>query len=331
MDDGAIDILHAAERVRPAHDLIAAKLAEAAEPIIESDRREEWLAKRREGIGASEAAAVLGIDPWSTPIDLYLRKARGSERDRTPRERWRMQLGHRMQADILSELSAATGLEIRPCDVLYRSRRHAFMLATPDAMAFAGREPVLAEAKLVGDRMEREWEAGIPLYVQAQVAHQAIVLGVARVFVAVLFIDRRAGNPFEWFEYRLGDNVEEWLVEREGEFWRSVLSGEVPALDFEALTKESIARLYPHESEGKVVTLPEEALALDAKIQKAREEEAKARANREHAEARLEALMADAADGLLPGGAGRYSWRTVNRAGYTVEPTSFRQLRRHKK
>ncbi len=36
--------------------------------------REEWLAYRRQGLGGSDAAAVLGISPFRTAVDLYYDK-----------------------------------------------------------------------------------------------------------------------------------------------------------------------------------------------------------------------------------------------------------------
>jgi putative phage-type endonuclease len=36
--------------------------------------REEWLQWRRKGIGGSDAAAILGISPWSTPYKVWLEK-----------------------------------------------------------------------------------------------------------------------------------------------------------------------------------------------------------------------------------------------------------------
>ena len=42
-------------------------------PVISTEGlpREEWLAYRRKGIGGSDAAAVLGISPFRTGVDLY--------------------------------------------------------------------------------------------------------------------------------------------------------------------------------------------------------------------------------------------------------------------
>ena len=39
--------------------------------------RAAWLAQRRNGIGASDIAAVLGISPWKTPLQLYMDKRGG--------------------------------------------------------------------------------------------------------------------------------------------------------------------------------------------------------------------------------------------------------------
>ena len=32
--------------------------------------REEWLNERRTGIGGSDAAAVMGLNPWKSPLDV---------------------------------------------------------------------------------------------------------------------------------------------------------------------------------------------------------------------------------------------------------------------
>ena len=42
--------------------------------IIKYKSREEWLQNRSNGIGASEAGTVLGLNPWETPYQLWRRK-----------------------------------------------------------------------------------------------------------------------------------------------------------------------------------------------------------------------------------------------------------------
>ena len=52
-------------------------------PVISTEGlpREEWLAYRRKGIGGSDAAAVLGISPFRTGVDLYYDKLGQSVED----------------------------------------------------------------------------------------------------------------------------------------------------------------------------------------------------------------------------------------------------------
>ena len=36
--------------------------------------REEFLARRKQGIGGSDIAAVCGLSPWRSPLDVYYDK-----------------------------------------------------------------------------------------------------------------------------------------------------------------------------------------------------------------------------------------------------------------
>lgn len=36
--------------------------------------REDWLRERRTGIGGSDAGAICGLNPYSSPMDVYLDK-----------------------------------------------------------------------------------------------------------------------------------------------------------------------------------------------------------------------------------------------------------------
>jgi predicted phage-related endonuclease len=46
-----------------------------------SDHRESWLKLRRDGTGASEMAAALGVSPYKSERRLYLEKTAGVEDD----------------------------------------------------------------------------------------------------------------------------------------------------------------------------------------------------------------------------------------------------------
>jgi hypothetical protein len=84
--------------------------------------------------------------------------------------------------------------------------------------------------------------------------------------------------------------------------------------------------MYPREN-GEIIALPEEADAWDDVIVSGKADIKINEAQVREAENRMKAALGTATIGTLPGG-GSYRFKNVNRTGYSVEPTSFRQLRR---
>ena len=39
-----------------------------------NEERTAWLNERRKGIGGSDVAAIIGLSPWTTPLDIYEQK-----------------------------------------------------------------------------------------------------------------------------------------------------------------------------------------------------------------------------------------------------------------
>lgn len=311
------------------HDLVSETVGKAAEPLIESQRREEWLEKRRLGIGSSDAAAVVGLDPWRTALDVYADKTGAPPVEYvTERARLKREEGRLLQPLILREFEERTTIRTLPSDVLYRSRAHPFMVTTPDGFGVTDRDVVVVEAKRVGGRMRGGWEADIPEYVKAQVAHHLIVLGLDRAFVPALFEEPVGGAHFRWYEFRLTVEVREFVVSCEADFWQRVQAGEPPPIDGSGRAAEALARMYPVDN-GLIVQLPEAAAEWDRARLDAIAAEKEARARREAAEARLKEAIGEAAWGVLPDGLTRYSWKEVSRKGYSVRATTHRELRRY--
>ena len=69
--------------------------------------REDWLAYRRQGIGGSDAAAVLGISPFRTAVDLYYDKLQ-SEKKRLDAEANRLKAEmDRLKALIVADMGSS--------------------------------------------------------------------------------------------------------------------------------------------------------------------------------------------------------------------------------
>lgn len=182
----------------------------------------EWHALRREGLGASDAPIVAGDAPrsWGDPDDLrrtlYAEKLGHAARPVANRA---MDLGKRLEPVVAAWYAEAQGVRLRDPRSLFIHPDPAlrFMRATPDRL---GRGRVV-ELKVVADSDEwgRPGTAEVPDHYAEQVQHQAEVLDVEVVDIAVLFLTSRR---FERYIVPRDRALVDALLELEGEFMRHV-------------------------------------------------------------------------------------------------------------
>jgi len=89
----------------------------------------EWLAARENGIGASQAAAAIGLDPWQSPIGLWAEKLGLVP---PPAENIAMQIGTELEPLIARLYTEQTGVKVRRANNLRQHSAHPFMLASLD-------------------------------------------------------------------------------------------------------------------------------------------------------------------------------------------------------
>lgn len=204
--------------------------------------RADWLAARRSGIGGSDAAAVLGLSPWRTPLAVYLEKrGEGAESAETEPMRW----GTRLEPLVRQEYADRAGEVVRVPDGLLRHPAHQWMLATIDGVTDSGR---LVEIKTA--RSAEGWgEPGTDQVPQAyliQVQHYLAVTALPVADVAVLI----GGSDYRQYEVPADRELHEMLIEQEAAFWARVQSGEPP----EPVNAADAARLWGRASrEQRVV------------------------------------------------------------------------------
>lgn len=78
---------------------------------ITYNSREDWAKARREGIGASEIAAIMGLSKWATPYEIWERKTQQAETEPevVGDARWR---GHDLEQHVATWWAAETGRTI---------------------------------------------------------------------------------------------------------------------------------------------------------------------------------------------------------------------------
>ena len=87
---------------------------------------EEWLRLRKTGIGGSDAGAICGLNPYSSPMKVYLDK---TEEDITDFDNESMRQGRDLEDYVARRFMEETGLKVRRSNMMYRSKENPFMLA----------------------------------------------------------------------------------------------------------------------------------------------------------------------------------------------------------
>lgn len=158
------------------------------------DRR-PWLAARRLGLGASETAAILGLNSRHTPLGVWQEKTSTAEiTDRSPSIA--AEMGSRNESHVARMVSRDNPEigKIAPTPGLLRHPDHPWMLATLDRVLVARRVSPLVALSLLEVKTTSRWnykahwlEGWPPTSVLVQVQQQLAVTGLPYAWVVCWF------------------------------------------------------------------------------------------------------------------------------------------------
>ena len=291
--------------------------------------REKWLEERRKGIGGSDAAAIMGLNPYKSPLAVYLDKTGETPTDNAQSEPayW----GTVLEAPIAKRFAELhPEYKVRRNNHMMFSREYPFMLADIDReIRTEDGDRIGLEIKTVGTRSARYWEnEEVPPYYICQLQHYACVTGFKRFIIVALI----GGQTLVEREIPRDDDIISNLVHQEQEFWQHVVERNPVDWDGSANSWDILRSLYPKAEANKLIQLPancanalenlrnmNEAIAAGKEVIKREEQQRDAVAQS------LAAALGDAEKGVL----GNYeiSYKTVNRAAYTVKACSYRTIR----
>ncbi len=120
--------------------------------------REDWLTYRRQGIGGSDAASVLGISPFRTGVDLYYDKLGLPIED--GEENWvAMEVGTRLEELVARIFAKKTGLKIFQKKFMFQHPDHPWMLADLDYLVeLPDGSTAILECKTTNYNAAFKWE-----------------------------------------------------------------------------------------------------------------------------------------------------------------------------
>lgn len=297
-------------------------------PAVLASTRDRWLAARREILGASEVAAVLGEDPRRGPFAVWAEKVGQIESHETQWMRW----GRRVEGAIADGYTDETG---RPAVDLgaHEIQRHPdipFLGATLDRMTSgSAAHPAPAEGdgplecKAVGVMKAREWRESPPDVYQIQLQIQMSCTSKSWGSLVALI----GGLQLEWHDMPRNDAFLAAILPELEAFWMKVQRREPPEADGKPGTTAAIKALWP-TAEDKTIALDQEAMEIVAAWERAEGQKKAAGDEAEALENELRVRMGDASFAWLLDGS-QLTLKTTGNRGYTraVKPYSYRTLR----
>ena len=169
---------------------------------------QEWKDFRRNKIGASDAAGILGISPFKTPYQVWEEKIFGLD----DLENWAMRHGHLMEPLAREEFENMTGLAMMPKVAIHKERE--WQMASLDGVSFE--EDVFVEIKCPKSKEVHQMacDGKLPDHYMAQMQHQMVVLGIDMGFYFSF-----NGTEGALVEVKRDKSFGEMLTEKESVFY----------------------------------------------------------------------------------------------------------------
>lgn len=187
--------------------------------------RQEWLAERRKGIGGSDVAAILGVSPWATPLNVWLDKTgRAIEKPETEA----MRIGTELEDFVARRYTQETGRTVQR----FKKMLHKGVLlgnldrlVVMDGQKIASHQgEIRTDTLLECKTASVEWNGEVPLHYMMQIQHYCGLNPMLKhADVAVLNLVHK---HFEVYRVERDDEAIAAMQERLSAWWEEYVIGD---------------------------------------------------------------------------------------------------------
>lgn len=240
----------------------------------------EFLAKRKSGIGGSDVAAILGLSPWRTALDVYKDKIGETEKEAASSEA--VHFGTALEDLIAKEFQTRTGMKVQKVNHQFSDKDSPWMIAnidraiinrdiakrvwplidpTADEIDKYGNRPlttdIALECKTCNAFKANQWSPSqeedikkglvladdheIPIYYETQLQWYCGVLKLRGMYLSVLI----GGCDYRIYWVPFNPSVFEILKQKCSEFWHEHVLKRVPP---EPATTEDVVAMFPQSN-----------------------------------------------------------------------------------
>lgn len=272
--------------------------------VIRPKDHNEWLEYRKSGIGSSEVATILGLNPWETPYQLWRRKV-GLDEPKT--ETFAMKAGHYLEDAVSQFWHDETGREIIKSsagDWLIRDEHRKFLQVSPDRTYWLAGEKHNRDNKGILECKTTQMSVSsddIPKTWFCQVQYQLGVAGLREGSLAWLC----SGREFGYKDLAFVPDFYAWIVEEVEKFWVDyVLAKKEPV----ATSVQDVLLKYNRHTDGKIVEISEEIFKAHNSLKEIKKELSELDERKAALEEKIKMVFGDA-EGISYGGQTIATWK----------------------
>lgn len=230
---------------------------------ITTNSHEEWLELRSKYIGGSDAAAVVGLNPWCSPYSLWAEKTK-----RLPAFEGNLatEVGTWLEDFIAKKWEQETGKKVRRVNQSFINDQYPWAIANIDRDVIGEDEGL--ECKSTSELNLKKYKNGeYPANYYVQCVHYLAVTGKKRWNLAVLI----GNKEFKTFVIERDEDEIAALMNEEKDFFHCIETDTPPMVDGMKPTTDAISTIYPTSDGTSINMLPcigeiKEYLALSKQI-----------------------------------------------------------------
>jgi len=275
-----------------------------ATQIIRPKDREEWLQHRQPGIGSSEVATILGLNPWETPYQLWRRK---KGLDAPKDETFAMRAGHYLEDAVSLFWHDETGRDIikrSAGDWLIRNTKRPYLQVSPDRTYWLSGQPRndrnkgILECKTTQMKIDAD---DLPKHWFCQVQYQLGVAEYEQGSLAWLC----SGREFGYKDIEFVSDFYAWMVEEVEKFWKDNIIGNIEP---EAQDVSDVLLKYNRHTDGKVIETSDDIFTACNDLKALKEQIAQLDEQKDELEAKIKLGFGDA-EAISYGGQTIATWK----------------------
>lgn len=259
--------------------------------IIRPKTHADWLELRKNGIGSSEVATILGVNPYETPYQLWRRK-KGI--DAPKEENFFMKAGHYLEDAVSQFYQDATGRKLiksSAIDYIIQDVDKPYLQVSPDRTYWVDAEGKknndnkgIVECKTTQMTIDKD---DLPKHWFCQLQYQLGVAGMQEGSIAWL----TAGREFGYQDISFHAGMYNMIIEAVDKFWiDNIIGNQEPDI----ITAQDVAIKYNKHLDKKIIEVNEDVFNAYTKLKNLKKALAETEEKKEELENKLKLAFADA-------------------------------------